>query len=96
MTDEEFMGRWFSRVTKPQLAQYNQRMNDAAPYRNSPRWERERAAAQNEFHHSVANARELYELAMSELIALGEITEETNYSLTQFEVGNVMQQEAAE
>ncbi len=97
MTDEEQMGKWFSKVTQPQLTRYNQRMADAAPYRNSPRWERLRVAAQNEFHISVAEARALYETAMAELFGLGEITEETDAMLTQFQVAEIMQHaEAAE
>lgn len=89
MTDSEFMGRWFSDVTKPQLAQYNARMSDAAPYRNSPRWNREREAAQREFHDTTAIARILYERAMDDLEALGEVSEETDFALTQFKVGEI-------
>lgn len=96
ISDEEFMGRWFSRVTKPQLAVYNQRMSDAAPYRNSPRWERARLAAQNEFQITTKAARDLYENAMSELIGLGEITESTDELLTAFENIKIVHLAAAE
>lgn len=95
MTDTEFMGKWFASVTQPQHVRYNQRLADAAPYRNSPRWARARAFAQREFHESTAEARKLYELAMDELEALGEITDQTDYALTQFKVSGVMT-EAAE
>jgi hypothetical protein len=93
-TDEEFLGRWFSQVTKPQLARYNQRMSDAAPYRGAPKWERMRLAAQTEFHDSVAEARELYQIAMAEIIADGEVSEATDYLLTQFKVAHIVQQAA--
>ena len=85
ISDEEFMGRWFSRVTKPQLAVYNQRMSDAAPYRNAPRWERARAAAQNEFQITTKEVRDLYERGMADLMTLGEVSEESNDALTAFE-----------
>lgn len=93
-TDEEFMGRWFSKVTKPQLARYNQRMADAAPYRNSPRWERERVAAQNEFHINVAEARALYEQAMNDLMSAGEVSEATDELLTRFQNVELVQMAA--
>jgi hypothetical protein len=86
MTDTEFMGKWFAEVTQPQHVHYNQRMADAAPYRNSPRWARARSFAQREFHEATADARKVYEQAMDELEALGEISEETDFALTQFKV----------
>ena len=89
MTDEEFMGKWFSSVTKPQLAQYNARMSDARAYRGSPRWDREREVAQQEFHDSTETARALYNLAMADLEALGEVSEEMDFALTQFQVGEI-------
>lgn len=90
-TDEEFMGRWFARVTKPQLATYNRRMADAAPYRNSPRWNRERELAQRHFQYETCEARQLYERAMSDLEVFGEVSEETDALLTQFQVAEIMQ-----
>lgn len=95
MTDEEHLGRWFSEQTKPQLARYNERMAVALAYRLSPRWEREREAASKEFHDTTSEARKLYELAMSDLETVGEISEETDALLTQFSVGHIMA-EAAE
>lgn len=90
MSDSEFMGKWFASVTQPQHVRYNQCMADAAPYRNSPRWARARAFAQREFHESTAEARRLYEQAMDELEALGEITEATDFALTQFKVAEIV------
>lgn len=94
MTGEEHLGRWFTSVTKPQLAAYNARMAVAGAYRGAPRWEREREAAQREFHETTSEARKLYELAMSDLETLGEVSEATDYAMTQFGVHRVM--EAAE
>lgn len=94
MTDEEQLGRWFSEATKPQLAKYNQRMADAAPYRGAPRWERERDFASRHFRYETADARQLYERAMADLMALGEISEETDAMLTQFDVGQIFAQAA--
>jgi hypothetical protein len=90
MTDEEFMGKWFSEVTKPQLARYNERMAVASAYRGAPRWTREREAADREYDETTAEARRLYELAMADLLALGEVSEDTDALLTQFKVGEIM------
>lgn len=95
-TDTEFMGRWFAEATKPQLAKYNQRMADAAPYRNSPKWARTREFAQRQFTYETTKARQLYERAMADLEAFGEVSEETDAMLTQFDAGQIMQLEAAE
>lgn len=95
MTDEESAARWFTDQTKPQLAQYNQRMADAAPYRGAPRWERERTAARREFEASTSEARRVYEMAMHDLMTIGEISEATSYAFDEVAVGQVMA-EAAE
>lgn len=93
-TDTEFLGRWFAQVTKPQHARYNQRMADAAPYRNSPRWSRERMSAQREFHEDTQAARALYERAIADMETLGEVSEAVDLALTQFEAGVLMLQAA--
>jgi hypothetical protein len=93
-TDTEFMGRWFAKATKPQLAKYNERMADAAPYRNSPKWNRMREFAQRMFNAETTEARQLYERAMADLEAFGEVSEETDAMLTQFQVAEIMQQAA--
>jgi hypothetical protein len=85
MTDDDRVCKWFARVTQPQLVVYNERMNDAAPYRNSPRWDRERAKASAEFHDSTNSARELYNAAMAELETLGEISEYVWEEMGEFE-----------
>lgn len=94
MTDSEFMAKWFARATKPQQDRYNQRMADAAPYRNSPKWERMRTFAQLHFGYETTEARQLYERAMADLEVFGEVSEETDAMLTQFDVGHIMQQAA--
>lgn len=88
-SDTEYMGKWFARVTKPQLATYNSRMADAAPYRNTPKWSRLRAEAQREFEETTATASALYQRAMDDLSAFDEISEETDDALTRFERGEV-------
>lgn len=88
-SDTEYMGRWFARVTKPQLARYNERMRDAFPYMNTPKWDRLRQAAHNEFEQTTTSARLLYERAMADLAAWDEISEETDEALTAFERGEV-------
>jgi hypothetical protein len=95
ITDTELMGRWFAKVTQPQLTRYNQRMSDAAPYRNSPRWNREREFAQRHFRYETCEARQLYERAMADLEVFGEVSEETDALLTQFQVAGIFA-EAAE
>lgn len=89
ISDTEFLGLWFFKVTEPQHVRYNQRMADAAPYRNSPRWTRERMAAQREFHEDTQGARALYERAIADMEALGEVSEAVDWALTQFEAGAV-------
>lgn len=90
ITDEEFLGRWFREATKPQLAKYNERMAVASAYRGSPKWERIREDASRQYSESIAEAAILYERGMADLMALGEISEETDALVTQFEVGTIM------
>jgi len=85
VTDDDQVCRWFAKVTEPQLTIYNQRMNDAAAYRNTPRWDRERAKASQEFHDSVNEARELYAAAMADLETNGEVSETTWDDMGAFE-----------
>ena len=90
MTDSDFLGAWYCKACAPQHKRYNERMYDAMPYRNSPRWERERMAAEREFNENTFEARELYEIASEELETLGELTDDTSYALAQFKVGEIM------
>jgi hypothetical protein len=92
---EATAGRWFADLTKPQLARYHQRMADVAPYRDSPRWERERLFANQEFVEGTAEARRVYDLAMHDLMATGEISEATNYAYDEVAVAQMMQEFAA-
>lgn len=93
-TDTEFMGRWFAENTKPALAKYNQTMGDAAPYRNSPKWARTREFAQRQFTCDTTEARQLYERAMADLEAFGEVSEETSYMLDEFVIAKTFAQAA--
>ena len=92
---EATAGQWFAALTKPQLARYNQRMADVAPYKDSPRWERERLFANQEFVEGTAEARRVYELAMRDLMTTGEISEATNYAFDEVSVAQMMQEFAA-
>ena len=89
-SDSDLLTCWYMTSVQPQHAQYNLRMADIAPYRNSPRWERERMAAEREFNENTFEARELYEIASEELETLGELTDDTSYALAQFKVGEIM------
>lgn len=90
ITDEEFAGRWFADLTKPQRAKYNQRMSDAASYRNSPRWERERLFATQEYEITTVEAGRVYQMAMHDLMVLGEISEATCYAFDEVSVAQMM------
>jgi hypothetical protein len=77
---EATAGAWFADLTRPQLARYNQRMADLAPYRGSPRWDRGHRMAQREWERGTAAARGIYNLAMQDLTATDEISEATSYA----------------
>lgn len=94
MTDAEHMARWFMSATKPQLAHYNQRMSDAAPYRNTPKWDRMRDHATRHFEYETTEARQIYQRAMSDLEVFGEVSEETDVQITQFQVAEIFAQAA--
>lgn len=96
MNDEQRLNDWFKAQTAPQLAIYNRTMADILPYRNSPRWDRERAAAQRQFEDTVSDAAVIYARAMSDLDVFGEITETTSYLMDQAAVGQIFLMEAAE
>lgn len=87
--------KWFSSLTKPQSARFNQRMADAAPYKNSPRWDREKIAAEREFHETTPEARRICELVMQDMMVLGEPSEATFFAIDEVTVAQMMQ-EAAE
>lgn len=91
MTDVELQGRWFAKVTKPQLARYNSRMAAATPYRNTPLWDRERDSAMSEFTTTTREARDLYESAIIDIEATGEVSEETNFLMDQYVITQVLQ-----
>lgn len=95
ISDTQFLTDWFFGVTKQQHHRYNQRMADAAPYRNSPRWSRERMAAQREYYEDTQPARVIYERAMADWEAMGQVSDAVEWSMTQFEAGKLMA-EAAE
>ena len=91
---EEHAGRWFSDLTRPQLAEYNARMSVAAAYRGSPRWDREYASAQREWEATTSDARRVYDMALRDLMTCGEIGEAANEAYHQVLVGQAMKEVA--
>lgn len=70
-------GRMFAEATKAQTADLNAVLATIAPYRDSPRWERMRDAANAAWRVATAAAAELYEASMKDLMTLGEVSQET-------------------
>lgn len=87
-------GRWFDDLTKPQAATYHQRIQDIAPYKGSPRWLRDREAAQREFAETTKEASAICEMVFGDLMALGEVSEATQLAFEQVRAGVVMLQAA--
>lgn len=73
-------GRWFDDATKVQKAAFIATMARIAPYKDSPRWERDRCAAIRRWTTSTAGAREVYSMALRDLMLTGEITEATSHA----------------
>ena len=92
---EATAGRWFADLVKPQTARFNQRMAEIAPYKDSPRWEREKIAAERRFYDTTFEARRVYALALRDLKTTGEISEATNYAYDEVAVAQMMQEFAA-
>lgn len=88
--------RFFESLTKEQKAFRDETFAVIAPYRGSPRWDRERDRADFIFAQSTAEASRLTELALRDLMTLGEISQTTYYEADQLIVERVMQREAAE
>ena len=92
---EATAGRWFADLVKPQTARFNQRMAEIAPYKDSPRWEREKIAAERRFHDTTFEARRVFELVKCDLMTLSEISEATNHAFNEVAVAQMMQEFAA-
>lgn len=93
---EELAGAWFKDLTGEQLATFNETMQAIAPYKGSPRWDREHKAVQFVWEQTTAEASRIYRLALRDLMTTGEISEATAYAFDAVQAGQVMQLEAAE
>lgn len=85
---------YFDAATIPARTAYRERMADLAPYKNSPRWERERAAAKFRYSRDTAVAEALYEKTLAELTGTGEISEATSYAWDELIAESAMERAA--
>jgi hypothetical protein len=89
-TYAEIAAEQYGRLIRPQIDRYNQRMADAAPYKDSPRWDRMKADAYAEFFRTTVEAVKLYAMALHDLETIGVISEATAYAFDQAIVAQVM------
>ncbi|MBR1206588.1 MULTISPECIES: hypothetical protein [unclassified Bradyrhizobium] len=87
-------GWYFNSATKPQQARFSDRMSAAFAYRGSPRWEREREAAQKEFTETTVAASALCAETVRELMETGEVSEALSYRWDELAVTGAMAQAA--
>ncbi|UGA46637.1 hypothetical protein HU230_0011585 [Bradyrhizobium quebecense] len=87
-------GWYFNSATKQQQARFTDRMSAAFAYRGSPRWEREREAAQKEFTETTAGASALCAETVRELMETGEVSEALSYRWDELAVAGAMAQAA--
>lgn len=73
-------GRYFAEATKAQHAVYAATMAHIRPWSGSPRWERQKAAAERLFRETTTEARELCNRTVAALMADGEISETLSFA----------------
>lgn len=73
---EEEAGKLFADATKAQTAAYHRALSDLRGL-SAPRYDRARDAAKATFDRSTAEARELCEQSMMDLMTLGEVSQTT-------------------
>lgn len=88
-------GRYFADATRKQKAEYDARMAFIRPWSGSPRWDRQRAAADKRWKDTTVEARALQERTVAELMATGEVGENLYYEWDQLEVTTIMHEVAA-
>jgi hypothetical protein len=93
---EQEAGRWFDELSMPQRVRYTQRMRDAQPYRGSPRWDREREAANREFEETTKDAAAVCERVLRDLMLTGEASEVTVNAFEDVKARQQVMQVAAE
>ena len=72
-------GRYFADATQPQAAKYAEQMAAIRPYAGSPKWERAREAATQEFRASTEAAAALCNETYREVYETGEVSDELSY-----------------
>lgn len=86
--------RWFFDLTKAQLDRRNERLAVARAYKGSPRWDRERAAAEREFSETTKEAAAVAEMVLRDLLTTGEVSEATSLAADVVAAHQDMQQAA--
>ena len=76
----EEAGKYFWPLVKAQKQRIADRLAAIAPYRGSPRWDREKVAVDREWKEATADAERVYLMAMTDLDAIGEVSEATSYA----------------
>ena len=85
---------WFNDLTKPQLARYHARMSAVRAQKDTPRWDRERAAADHEFAETTKDAAAVSQMVYRDLMTLGEVSEATSYAFDECLMRQTMAQAA--
>lgn len=75
---EQEAGRYFASVTSLQKTAYDDRMAFIRPWSGSPRWERQKAEADQRWSETTAEARALLHRTVSELMLTGEVSHDLN------------------
>jgi|SRR5579863_5101612 len=91
---EALAGRYFAEATKAQTATFHRAMSDLRGLQG-PRYDRAREAAKAAFEASTAQASELCDETIRELMLTGEISESLSYRWDELAVAEAML-EAAE
>jgi hypothetical protein len=71
--------RYFRDATKPQAAKYAEQMAVIRPYAGSPKWERAREVAWQEYRASTEAAAALCNETYREMYDTGEVSDELSY-----------------
>lgn len=72
-------GRYFRDATQPQAAKYAEQMAVIRPYAGSPKWERAREAATQEYRASTEAAAALCNETYREVYETGEVSDALSY-----------------
>lgn len=78
---------WFWDLVGPQKLRHTERLNFIAIYRGTPRYDRDFDAAQRAWQTETAEANAVYQMALADLEATGEISEATNDAYARVKAG---------